>query len=115
MVRRGVMINGELALEVPPRSKAVTFQIAYWTAPKSDPDGHTAPLFFREPEVDLAADSREPAPGGRCRTVCPRSPSRRRSSLREGLLQVIGAAPDFPLRRFRHWETGIHWQEEERF
>jgi hypothetical protein len=49
------LINGELALEVPPRSKPVTFQIAYWTAPKSDPDGHTAPLFYREPEIDLAA------------------------------------------------------------
>ena len=38
--------------------KAVTFQIAYWTAPESDPDGKTAPLFYREPEIDLAALSR---------------------------------------------------------
>ncbi|HEY3898717.1 MAG TPA: DUF6797 domain-containing protein [Chthoniobacter sp.] len=52
------LINGELALEVPPRTKAITFQIAYWTAPKSDPDGKTAPLFYREPEIDLAALSR---------------------------------------------------------
>jgi len=52
------LVNGELALEVPPRSKAATFQIAYWIAPKNDPDGRTAPLYFREPEIDLAALTR---------------------------------------------------------
>jgi len=59
------LVNGELALEVPPRAKAATFQIAYWTAPKHDPDGHTAPLFFREPQIDLAALTR----GGVWRTI----------------------------------------------
>jgi hypothetical protein len=49
------MVNGQLALEVAPRMKATTFQIAYWPAPKSDPDGRTAPLFFREPVIDLPA------------------------------------------------------------
>jgi len=49
------VINGQLALEVAPHLKAATFQIAYWLAPRSDPDGRTAPLFFREPALDLAA------------------------------------------------------------
>jgi hypothetical protein len=52
------LINGELALEVPPRAKAATFQIAYWIAPRDDPDGKGAPLFFQDPEVDLAALTR---------------------------------------------------------
>jgi hypothetical protein len=49
------LINGQLALEIPLHAKPATFQIAYWTAPKTDPDGKTAPLFFHEPAVDLQA------------------------------------------------------------
>ena len=48
-------LHGQLALEVPPHAQPVTFQIAYWTAPANDPDGRGAPLFFREPEIDLPA------------------------------------------------------------
>jgi hypothetical protein len=48
-------LNGQLALEVAAHEKPVTFQIAYWTAPANDPDGRGAPLFFREPEIDLPA------------------------------------------------------------
>jgi hypothetical protein len=47
--------NGQLALEVAAHLKPVTFQIAYWTAPAKDRDGRSAPLFFREPEMDLPA------------------------------------------------------------
>jgi hypothetical protein len=53
------LVNEQLALEVPPHAKAATFQIAYWTAPKNDPDGKTAPLFFREPQIDLPALTRD--------------------------------------------------------
>jgi hypothetical protein len=49
------LINGQLALEIPQHAKPTTFQIAYWTAPKNDPDGKTAPLFFHEPDIDLQA------------------------------------------------------------
>jgi len=49
------LVNDQLTLEVPQHAKPVTFQIAYWIAPKSDPDGKTAPLFFREPQLDLHA------------------------------------------------------------
>jgi len=52
------LVDGELALEVPPHAQAVTFQIACWPAPKNDPDGRGAPLFFRQPEIDLAALTR---------------------------------------------------------
>ncbi|MDR3405810.1 MAG: hypothetical protein P4L99_25215 [Chthoniobacter sp.] len=48
-------VNGQLALEVAPHAKPATFQIAYWTAPASDPDGRTAPLFYKEPPIDLPA------------------------------------------------------------
>jgi hypothetical protein len=49
------LVEGQLFLEVAPHPKGATFQLAYWTAPASDPDGRGAPLFFREPMVDLAA------------------------------------------------------------
>lgn len=48
-------VNGQLAIEVAPHAKPATFQIAYWGAPASDPDGRTAPLFFQEPELDFPA------------------------------------------------------------
>lgn len=48
-------LNGQLALEVAPHAKPATFQVAYWTAPARDRDGRGAPLFFREPEINLPA------------------------------------------------------------